>query len=349
MYAYHCKRLENVFAKETGLYERLVKKVLQKVNRLLEKAMPLITPVSVVIGILLAAHLKSYSFLIPWIFAFMTFAGSLGSNFKSLKEAIIHPFPIIVALSLLHIVMPIWAWGIGHLAFNGDAYTVTGIIMAMVIPTGVTSFIWVSIYKGNIPMTLSIILIDTLLSPLIVPFTLSLFVGQKVDMDVVGMMKGLIGMIVVPSLIGMYLNRATNGKVKDTLGIHLAPISKICLGFVVMLNGAVVAPHLRHVSLKLIGIILVVFFIAMSGYLLSFFVGKLMKKDRELIITLTFTGGMRNISAGAVLAVSYFPAAVAVPVVVGMLFQQILASISGNLLERYFNRQKQKYGSTVTK
>jgi bile acid:Na+ symporter, BASS family len=323
--------------------------MLQKVNRLLEKAMPLITPVSVVIGILLAAHLKSYSYLIPWIFAFMTFAGSLGSNFKSLKEAIIHPFPIIIALSILHIVMPIWAWGIAHFTFNGDVYTITGIIMAMVIPTGVTSFIWVSIYKGNIPMTLSIILIDTLLSPIIVPFSLSLLVGQRVEMDVVGIMKGLLGMIVVPSLIGMYLNHITKGQVKDTLGMRLAPISKICLGFVVMLNGAVVAPHLRHMSLKLICIILVVFFIAMSGYLLSFFVGKIMKSDREQIITLTFTGGMRNISAGAVLAVSYFPAAVAVPVVVGMLFQQILASISGNILERYFNRQNQKHGSTVTK
>ncbi|MNC65135.1 hypothetical protein D3C75_1153990 [compost metagenome] len=41
---------------------------------------------------------------------------------------------------------------------------------------------------------------------------------------------------------------------------------------------------------------------------------------------------MRNISAGAVLAVSYFPAPVAVPVVLGMVFQQLLASLAGFLL-----------------
>ncbi|WML42892.1 bile acid:sodium symporter family protein [Neobacillus sp. PS3-40] len=321
--------------------------MLVKINRQLEKMMPFITPVSVVIGVLLASYLKNYSFLIPWIFAFMTFSGSLGSNFKSLKEAIVHPFPIIVTLCLLHIVMPLWAWGIGHLTFNGDVYTISGIIMAMVIPTGITSFIWVSIYKGNIPMTLSIILIDTLLSPFIVPFSLSVFIGQKVDMDVLGIMKGLLGMIVIPSLFGMVLNHLTKGKVKHTLGLRLAPISKICLGFVVMLNGAVVAPYLRHVSLKLVGITLVVFFIAMSGYLLSFFVGKIMKSNQETIITLTFTGGMRNISAGAVLAVSYFPASVAVPVVVGMLFQQILASFNGYFLDQYFNRRVQKQGISV--
>jgi bile acid:Na+ symporter, BASS family len=321
--------------------------MLIRINRLLEKMMPFITPISVVIGVLLASYLKNFSFLIPWIFAFMMFAGSLGSNFKSLKEVIVRPFPILVTLCLLHIVMPLWAWGIGHLTFNGDVYTLTGIIMAMVIPTGVTSFIWVSIYKGNIPMTLSIILIDTLLSPFIVPFSLSLFVGQKVEMDVLGIMKGLLGMIVVPSLMGMYLNQVTKGKIKATLGIRLAPVSKVCLGFVVMLNGAVVAPYLRHVNLKLIEITSVVFFIAMSGYLLSFFLGKIMKMDREMVISLTFTGGMRNISAGAVLAVSYFPASVAVPVVVGMLFQQILASITGYFIDRYYRRIVQKQEISV--
>ncbi len=61
--------------------------------------------------------------------------------------------------------------------------SITGLVLGMVIPTGVTSFIWVSIYKGNSALTLAIILIDSLLSPFIVPYSLSLFVGQKVEMD----------------------------------------------------------------------------------------------------------------------------------------------------------------------
>jgi predicted Na+-dependent transporter len=48
---------------------------------------------------------------------------------------------------------------------------------------------------------------------------------------------------------------------------------------------------------------------------------------------------MRNISAGAVIATTYFPPQVAVPVVVGMLFQQVLASFSGYLTNRYYSRQ----------
>ncbi len=314
--------------------------MLQKINKKLEKIMPLITPVSVVIGVLLSAFIKEFSYLIPWIFAFMTFAGSLNSNFRALKDVLLHPFPIILGIVILHILMPIWAWGIGHIAFSGDVYTITGLILAMVIPTGVTSFIWVSIYKGNIPLVLSLILIDTLLSPIIVPFSLSLFIGQQVEMDFLSIMKGMMGMVVIPSLIGMALNQVSKGKINEQLGTRLAPFSKVCLGIVVMLNGSVVAPYLKNINLKLVGIVLVVFFIALTGYLFSFLLGRVMKRDQETIITLTFTGGMRNISAGAVLAVSFFPAAVAVPVVVGMLFQQVLASLNGHFVQRYYSKKQ---------
>ncbi|MBM7650799.1 bile acid:sodium symporter family protein [Neobacillus cucumis] len=313
--------------------------MLQSLNKRLVKIMPLITPVGVVLGVLLSTYLKDFSFLIPWFFAFMTFEGSLSSSFRSLKDVITHPFPIILALSILHILMPLWAWGVGHIAFSGDVYTITGLVLGMVIPTGVTSFIWVSIYKGNIPLVLSIILIDTLLSPIIVPLTLSLLIGQKVEMDTFSIMKGMLGMVVIPSLLGMTLNQLTKGKVKQQFGPTLAPFSKICLGIVVMLNGAVVAPYLKNFNLKLVGIIVVVFFIALTGYLFSFFIGRLMKREQGTVITLTFTGGMRNISAGAVLAVSFFPAAVAVPVVVAMLFQQILASLNGYMVDRYYSKK----------
>ncbi|GHI00700.1 bile acid:sodium symporter family protein [Neobacillus kokaensis] len=321
--------------------------MLQKLNKQLEKIMPLITPVSVITGVLLSTYIKDYSFLIPWIFAFMTFAGSLSSNFKSLKDVMIHPFPIFVAMMILHILMPMWAWGVGHVVFPNDAYTITGLILAMVIPTGITSFIWVSIYKGNIPMVLSVILIDTLLSPLIVPYSLSLIMGQKIEMDYLDIMKGLMGMVVIPSIIGMLLNQLTKGKIKDQLGSHLAPFTKIGIGVTVMLNGAVVAPYLKNIDWKLAAITLVVFFIALTGYLFSFFIGRLLIKERDSVITLTFSGGMRNISAGAVIGVTYFPPAVAVPVVIGMLFQQVLASLSGYFIASYYDKRLEKQDSVA--
>ncbi|MDF2788535.1 MAG: Bile acid sodium symporter [Neobacillus sp.] len=313
--------------------------MLHEINKQLEKIMPLITPTSVVLGVLLSVYITDFSYLIPWIFAFMTFAGSLNSNFKSLSDVVRHPLPILAAMVLLHILMPIWAWGVGHITFQEDVFTITGIVLSMAIPTGITSFMWVSIYKGNLPLTLSIILIDTILSPLIVPYCLSFLIGEKIEMDFMSIMQGLVGMIVMPSILGMLLNQLLKRNVTKKLSANLAPFSKISLGFVVMLNGAVIAPYLKNINLKLVSIILVVFFIALTGYLFSFLIGKLIRSDRETVVSLTFSGGMRNISAGAVIAVTYFSPAVAVPVVVGMLFQQVLASLTGHFLARYYDKK----------
>ena len=314
----------------------------QKTNRILEKMMPIITPVSVIIGVILADGLDSWSFLVPWIFAFMTFSGSLGSNFKSLTDVVTHPVRLITILIILHILMPAIAFSVGHIVFSGDMFTITGLILAMVIPTGITSFIWASVYRGNLGLALSVILLDTFLSPFITPFSVSLLAGQEVAIDTWGMMEGLFGMVVIPSLLGMALNELTKGRIKKTVGTKLAPFSKIGLGAVVMINASVVAPHLSNINLKLILIAAVSFTLSASGYIISLLIGKFLKWKREDVVTLTFTGGMRNISAGAVLAVAYFEPAVAVPVVIGMLFQQVLASFFGYVLSRTYNKPSQK-------
>jgi bile acid:Na+ symporter, BASS family len=311
--------------------------MLQKMNAFLGKWMPLLTPVSVVIGVLLAGVLHHLAFLVPWIFAVMTFVGSLTSNFKSVKYTITHPLSLLLTLAILHIITPLWAFMIGHLFFQGDAYTITGLTLAVVIPTGITSVIWVSLYKGNIALTLAIILLDTLLSPFLVPLSMSLFVGEAVQLEVWGMMKGLLGMIVLPSIAGMAFNQFSKEKAK-VWNKTLSPFSKIGLALVVSINSSVVAPYLRNIDKKFLQVALTVFIIALSGYLFAWILGILTKRSKEEIIAMIYSGGMRNISAGAVLAVSFFPPAVAVPVVIGMLFQQILAALYGYFIKIVYEK-----------
>lgn len=310
--------------------------LLHKLNRQLEKIMPLITPTSVLIGVLLGSHLSGFSYLSPWLFAFMTFSGSLSSNFKEFVKVVSQPFPLITTLFILHIIMPLLAIGLGHLTFSGETLTITGLVLGAAIPTGITSFVWVVIYRGSAVLTLSIILIDTLLSPFIVPYTLTLLVGSQVHMDTLPMMRGLLFMIVLPSLIGMLLNQWTKGRVKEQWGPRLSPFAKILMGIVVAINGSVIAPYLRVVNGHLIELALFVLGLASLGYLLGWLISKWMRWDHDIVVALTFNGGMRNISAGAVIAVAYFPPPVAIPVVLGMLFQQSLASLFGYLLNKRY-------------
>ncbi|MEK4975415.1 bile acid:sodium symporter family protein [Niallia sp. FSL R7-0648] len=311
--------------------------MLEKMNAFLGKWMPLLTPISVLIGVLLSDILHHVSFLVPWIFAVMTFIGSLTSNLKSVKYTITHPLSLLLTLAILHILTPLWAFGIGHLFFQNDPYTITGLTLAVVIPTGITSVIWVSLYKGNIALTLAIILLDTLLSPFLVPLSMSLFVGETVQLEVWGMMKGLLGMIVLPSIFGMMVNQFSVEKAKKW-NHTLSPFSKIGLALVVSINSSVVAPYLRNIDKKFLQVALTVFVIALSGYFFAWILGVVTKRSKEETIAMIYSGGMRNISAGAVLAVSFFPPAVAVPVVIGMLFQQILAALYGYFIKLVYEK-----------
>jgi BASS family bile acid:Na+ symporter len=305
--------------------------MLQSINRKLEKWMPAITPLSVIIGVLLTQRLISYTYLVPWIFAVLTFFGSLNLNFKDLHRVLINPIPVGVALLILHVIMPLLGWGAGKLFFGDDILMTTGLIVLMATPTGVFSLMWVTIYKGNIALALSIILLSTLLSPFLIPYCLSLLVGAEVAIETLPMMKGLLFMIVVPSLIGLFINHISQGKVKEKWSPSLAPFSKIGLSLVIMINSSAIAPLLLNFDLTLLYTAFIIVILVCIGYLLGWFTAKTFKFNHDTRIALTFNSGMRNVSAGAVIALAYFPPEVVFPVIVGILFQQTLASLFGHL------------------
>ena len=312
---------------------------MDQLNRVLARYMPFLTPASVLAGFLLANFLHHGEALVPWIFACMTFAGSLSANFNSLLHAVKRPGPMLLAFVVLHFIMPLIALGLGHLFFPGDVNTITGLVLLTAIPTGITAFVWVAMQRGDIGITLSTILLGTLLSPMLVPLILHLLVGGDVQLEILPMMEGLLWMIVLPSIAGMLVNQLCSKSITSTLSKNLAPFSKIGLIAVVSINASVVAPHLKGMDMTVIGIVLLVFCLSFTGYLLSWLLGKLFHYDRTEIVSVTFIGGMRNISAGVVLAVSFFPAPVAIPVVIGMLFQQVLAAVFSSLLKKYEPQQ----------
>lgn len=73
---------------------------------------------------------------------------------------------------------------------------------------------------------------------------------------------------------------------------------------------------------------------AASGYAIGLLAAKSWKKDHETSISMMYGNGMRNISVGAVIAAAYFPGEVMFPVMIGTLFQQVLAAFYGKATEQ---------------
>ncbi len=320
--------------------------MLIKLNSRLEKLLPYLTPCSVALGIIFASFLSSLSYLIPWIFAIISFTSSLGIKLNDLKKVMFAPLPIILCFIVLQVVMPIIAYGFGFVFFRNDPYTMTGIILGFILPTAVISLIWVSIYNGNKSLALLIILINTMLSPIIVPLSLNIFVGTKVTMNVADIASGIFFMIVLPSILAIAANHWFSKKIVEQASIILKPSSKLAIILIVSINSSIVAPILKEVNSKFFVIIITVLIVAITGYVIGFLSAKLLGWSNDIIISFTYTSGMRNIGAGAALATLYFPPAVALPVIIMILFQQSLAAIMGSsinkLLVKKQTEQKQK-------
>lgn len=308
--------------------------MLNQFNQWLQRWLPILTPLSLVIGVVLHGIGDNLYFLVPWLFAFMTFAGSLGMNFNEIKLFAKHPMIILISIAFLHFVMPAWAYFLSTIFFE-DYLLIVGFVIAVTIPTGVTSVIWVTITRGNLSMCLAIVLIDTLLAPLMMPAIVHVVAGEKIAVSTSSLIFGLLWMIVLPTLAGILLNRFTKGTIQTTLGPKLAPFAKLCLIGIVVINGSTIAPYVKKMNWELVGIIALVFFIAATGYALALAIGHLLWNDATIATTFMFLGGMRNIAVGVVIATTYFPPKVAMPVVFGMLFQQVLASLYSKVADWY--------------
>lgn len=264
----------------------------------------------------------------------MTFTGSLKSTFADVRHVFHHPKPLIMTLVIIHIVMPLAACVAGHLFFADAPNIMAGMVLEFCVPTAVVALMWVSIYGGNSPLSLSLVVIDTVMAPFIIPAALHIFIGSKVKMDVKEMMTELVFMIAIPALTAMCLNKISHDRVKEVWPSKLALLSKLALIFVVTSNSSKVAPYVRDMNMQRFGAALSILLLAASGYLIGWLAAVIMKKDRQTTVSMIYGAGMRNISAGAVIAAAYFPGEVMFPVIIGTLFQQVLAACYGKIIEK---------------
>ena len=171
----------------------------------------------VALGIAFPEVLSHLNGVTVGLFAFMTFSNSLGGGFRELAQVVRHPLPVAVIFGLLHVVMPLITLGLGTLCFPDAPLFTIGLVLEYAVPTGVASLMWVGMSRGNTALCLSVVLLDTLLSPVVIPLTMKLLVGSVVELDTWGMMRDLLLMVALPALVAMVLYQLTKGAVAVTL------------------------------------------------------------------------------------------------------------------------------------
>ena len=308
--------------------------VLLRADAFVGRHMPLFIISAVAVGFLFPDPCSFLNGAAVWLFAFITFANSLGGGFRDLLGVAKHPLPVVAVLLLLHVVMPLIALGLGTLLFSDTPLFTTGLVLEYAVPTAVASLMWAGMAGGNTPLCLSLVLLDTLCAPVVIPATMQLLVGSVVEIDAPAMMGDMLWMVAIPALAGMALYQFSGGRAAKTLKPRLSLFAKLALMLVVLSNATGCAPFLRSLNATLLLVMAAVFALCLLGFFLAYWCGTFMGLDFPTIETMALTGGMRNISAGAVLAAAYFPADVLFPVAFSPIFLQATAALVVKVLLR---------------
>lgn len=298
----------------------------------------LIIPGSLVIGFWFANELDPMVQAVPYLFAFVTLTMALGCGLRELGGVLKKPGIMGLTFILAHIVSPIVAYLAGVALFGPDSPYVIGLVLFTIIPLGVSTVLWVGMSGGSVPLVLAMVVLDSLLSPLVVPAAIHLFFGTATHMEAGPIMLDLVILIVVPTVIGVALNEWSKGRIQQRAKPYTAPLSKLCFVGVVALNATAISPYVDQLKEDMVVLVPVVIALVGICYALGF-AGTAFLRDSKLQITVSYATGMRNISLGIVLALGYFSPLAAVPVVLSILVQQPLATVHHYVLQK-LNKDK---------
>ena len=283
--------------------------------------MQVIVPICVALGVLFPQQIGVLKPIVPYLFAFMTFQGALSNTFHQVAEVFRRPLHLILALLVSAALIPIAAYAMGSLFFGSNPNLVCGIVLEYSVPVAVTAFMWISMFGGNGPLALTIILTSSVISPVTIPLTLKLLLGATVSIDVPSMMQ--------------------------KLSPALSPACKFMMMGVIASNSTAMSEYVLHMNVERLEVALFILVFAISGFIIGILVARALHLPYSETTTMCFTCGMRNISSGAVIATQYFPGEVVFPVMCGTLFQQVLASIIGHLFERLTGEERAKQRKRV--
>ncbi|MBP3869830.1 MAG: bile acid:sodium symporter family protein [Faecalicoccus sp.] len=265
---------------------------------------------------------------LSWInYLLMIVMFGMGLTIKPEDFAVVflHPKDVLIGCVAQFTVMPILAYGLSRL-FGLDPALTAGVVLVGTCPGGTSSNVITYFFKGNVPLSVGMTSVNTLLAPVLTPAITYFLLKTTVQVDVLSMFMSIVQVILIPIILGFVMNKLL-GKFTQKLVTALPLVSTIAICLIV---GAVVSHNAEKIFESGLLILIVVILHNLFGYICGFGVGKLFKMPPEKIKALSIEIGMQNSGLATSLAASTFPN-LAMATVPGAVFS-VWHNISGAIL-----------------
>ena len=273
---------------------------------------------------------------IPYFLGLIMLSMGLTLSLEDFSRVLKMPKSILLGVGLQYTIMP----GLGYalaLGFNLPIDFVIGLVLVACCPGGTASNVVCFFARSHVALSVSLSTCSTLLAVLLTPFLTTWWVesisleqtGLKVDVDTLGLLLKTLKVVILPVLLGIFLNHFFHRGVKK-VEAYTPFVAVLSIVFIVDFILADKKSAILEIGASLIVAVLL---LHLLGFILGYVLSRLLKFTERDAQTVSIEVGMQNSGLATELARSNFPAygLATVPGAISALTHCILGSIAAGL------------------
>jgi len=233
------------------------------------------------------------------------------------------PGRVLLGVLLQYTVMPLSGWAIARLFGLPDVFAV-GLILVASCPGGTASNVLAYLARADVPLSVTMTSVSTLLAAFATPFWTWFLAGSRVDVPALGLFLTTVQVILLPVVAGILMNRYLP---RATVAIlPAAPVAAVL--FITLIVASIIGAgrdEILHAGAPLVA---AVFTLHASGFCFGYALSWLAARDVTVSRTISIEVGMQNSGLGVVLARANFAnPSVAIPCAISSLMHSLIASV----------------------
>ncbi|TGM45473.1 bile acid:sodium symporter family protein [Leptospira vanthielii] len=306
-----------------------------KISKQIVNAFPLVLILIASVGFLYPE--KIIWFKGPWI-TYSLGAIMLGMGLTLEAEDFLRilkqPKPILIGTVLQYTIMPLLGYSLGYVFQLPEAYAV-GLILVSCCPGGTASNVIAFLSKADVPLSVTLTSVSTILGILMTPFLVGLLIGSRLEIDRLGLVITTFQVILVPVALGLFLKSLFPKLTKEIQDFF--PVLSVLL--IAMIVASIIASGKETILKSDFRIFFAVILLHLGGFGLGGIFSLYLTKNPKTAKTISIEVGMQNSGLGAVLARTHFlDPSTAIPSALSSLTHSLL----GSLFATYFRKEPKK-------
>lgn len=262
----------------------------------------------------------------PWIvwgLAVIMLGMGLTLTVEDFRSVLRMPRAVALGFAAQFTIMPLLGWAMGRLFALETPYAV-GLILVACCPGGTASNVVTYLARANVCLSVVMTMCSTFAAVFMTPLLTSWLAGTLVKVDAWGLFLSTFQVVVLPVLLGLWVNRVAPNLVRRTqLALPLLSVVVIALICASIIGGS--SASIKEAAARLIG---AVFGLHAGGFALGYVVARLTGWDRTVARTVSIEVGMQNSGLGVVLARKHFADPLtAVPCAISSVFHSVIGSV----------------------